>query len=149
MDLAGKWHRRVEGIWHGCPSVYDASGDYKGYIQADRSIYIDQEDNYIIQVATDVKVPGVLGNRLNTPLHVLKVKHFENKRVYEGPDFYGAGYPYGDLILGNDYCVPWASENRVTVQLLPDGKSQAYSTVLYDGHAVHSVVTGIYLQSKD
>ena len=148
-NFAEKWHTQVAGIWHGCPSVFDSRGQYLGYIQADRKIFKDDNENYLIEVETETHIPGPMGIRLHHPCHRLEVSHKEQKRVYTGPDFYGAGYPYGDLILGNDYCVPWTSDNRVTVQLLPDGESQAYSTLLYQGGTLHAVVCGVYLQSLD
>jgi hypothetical protein len=148
-DLSEKWHKQVEGIWHGCPGVYDHDGQWQGYTQADRSIFIDQDGQHLIRVDTKVNCFGRLRARLETPTHLLRVKHVENKRVYEGPDFYGAGYPYGTLILGNDYCVPWSTDNRVTVQLLPGAQLQAYSNVAYEGNTLVCVISGLYRLSRD
>ncbi len=147
--LADKWHKQVEGTWHGCPGIYDHAGRRQGHVQADRSIFVDDEGTHLIRVDTRVDCFGALRARLETPQHLLRVKHVENKRVYEGPDFYGAGYPYGSLILGNDYCVPWATDNRVTVQLLPGGELQAYSNVAYEGNTLVCVITGLYRLSRD
>lgn len=147
--LAEKWHKQVEGIWHGCPGIYDHEGLWQGYVQADRSIFVDDEGSHLIRVDTQVNCFGKLRARLETPSHLLRVAHVENKRVYNGPDFYGAGYPYGTLILGNDYCVPWATDNRVTVQLLPGGEVQAYSNVAYEGNTLVGVITGLYRISRD
>jgi hypothetical protein len=148
-ELAEKWHKQVEGIWHGCPGIYDHAGEWQGYTQADRSIFVDDEGTHLIRVDTKVNCFGKLRARLETPTHLLRVKHVENKRVYDGPDFFGAGYPYGTLILGNDYCVPWQTDNRVTVQLLPGEQVQAYSNVAYEGNALIGVITGLYRVSRD
>jgi hypothetical protein len=148
-ELAEKWHKQVEGTWHGCPGVYDHAGEWQGYTQADRSIFVDDEGAHLIRVDTKVNCFGKLRARLETPTHLLRIKHVENKRVYDGPDFFGAGYPYGTLILGNDYCVPWQTDNRVTVQLLPGEQLQAYSNVAYEGNALIGVITGLYRLSRD
>ena len=149
-DLSAKWHHQVEGIWHGMPAVYDAAGGFHGCIQADRAIYLDDAGRPLIRVKTDLsRVTGPLRQRLEHDEHLLRVAHLEDKRVYEGPDFYGAGYPYGSLILGNDYCVPWLADNRVGVQLLPDGERQAYSTILFEGPAMLGIIVGLYRQTKD
>ncbi len=148
-ELAEKWHKQVEGIWHGCPGIYDHAGMIQGYTQADRSIFVDDEGHHLIRVETKVDCVGPLRARLETPVHLLKVRHLENKRVYEGPDFFGAGYPYGTLILGNDYCIPWQTDNRVTVQLLPGEQLQAYSNVAYEGNTLVGVITGLYRLSRD
>ncbi len=147
--LAEKWHKQVAGIWHGCPGIFDAEGNSLGHVQADRSIFVEDEGQHLIKVETKVDCTGSLRSRLETPMHLLRVKHLEDKRVYEGPDFYGTGYPYGSLILGNDYCVPWHTDNRVHVQLLPGTDIQAYSNVAIEGNTVVGVITGLYQQSQD
>ena len=148
-DLAEKWHKQVEGIWHGCPGIFDKDGNYQGYVQADRSIYIDDEGTHLIRVDTKVNCQGPLRTRLETPQHLLTVSHVEEKRVYNGPDFYGCGYPYGTLILGNDYCIPWRTDNRVHVQLLPGEQLQAYSNTAIEGNQIVCVITGLYKLSRD
>jgi hypothetical protein len=142
---AANWHKHVEGTWHGLPSLFDAAGNHVGFVQADRTIEIDPETKQpLIRVATRVDATGPLRARLEHPEHLLRTRNDGGARVYDGPDFYGAGLPFGSLVLGADYCVPWTSDNQVAVHVLPDGKTQAYSTLLYQGPTIHAVINGIY-----
>lgn len=146
--VAETWQRQVEGTWHGWPSIFDAAGNHLGHVQADRSIF-EQDGERLIQVKTTVDCAGPTRSRLEHAQHLLRVKHVEAARVYDGEDFFGAGLPYGSLVLGSDYCLPWTSDNRVAVHVLPDGKTQAYSTLLFQGPAIHAVINGIYRLSSD
>jgi hypothetical protein len=146
--IAETWQRQVEGTWHGFPSIFDATGRHLGHVQADRSIF-ERGGERLIQVKTTVDCAEPTRSRLEHAQHLLRVKHAGTSRVYDGEDFFGAGLPYGSLVLGSDYCLPWTSDNRVTVHVLPDGKTQAYSTLLYQGPAIHAVINGIYRLSHD
>jgi hypothetical protein len=140
---ATRWQQTVEGTWHGWPAIFDASGTHRGFVQADRRIELEGGAP-VIRVKTSVEVDSILRWRLEHDEHVLHVEHLQSCRVYVGPDFYGAGYPFGHCLIGTDYCVPWASDNRVMVQVLPDGQTQAYCTLLYRGPTLHAVINGIY-----
>jgi hypothetical protein len=148
-EHAERWHDTVSGTWHGWPSIFDAQGNHVGHVRADRRISRDGGAEPVIRVPTTVDVQGLLRSRLEHREHLLRVTHVDGSRVYLGPDFYGAGHPFGSCLVGNDYCVPWASDNQVMVQVLEDGRRQVYSTLLYQGPAIHAVITGLYLLTTE
>ena len=60
----------------------------------------------------------------------------DENRVYLGPDFHGTGQPYGLFVDAHYYSPGWQADLRTWNQVLPDGKTQVYSSVLHDGWAV-------------
>ena len=66
-----------------------------------------------------------------------------------GPDFYGTGQPYGLFVDAHYYSPGWQADLRTWNQVLPDGKTQVYSSVLHDGWAVCAVFNGVYKRYFD
>ena len=73
----------------------------------------------------------------------------DQDRIYCGPDFVGAGRPFGLFVDSNYYSPGWTSDLRTWVHILPDGETQVYSSVLYEGPAINMVFNGIYKVAHD
>jgi len=48
------------------------------------------------------------------------------------------------LVDAHYYSPGWTSDLRTLVHILPDGKTQVYSSLLYDGPAINAVFNGVY-----
>ena len=114
------------------------------------SVHKDGQTTYYMNTA--FKVFGPMQARLEASdfaFGVVDRSDFEGCRIYLGPDFIGAGYPYGMLVDAHYYSPGWTSDLRTLVHILPDGKTQAYSSLLYDGPTIHSVFNGVYKVAFD
>lgn len=160
-DIATRWHRKVEGRWFGAPSHYDARGVHSGYSQPRRTVVRDPAeaqaeglgqptaDSVLIDVPADQFLHGALQQRIEVGVQSAWVTQTERSRIYEGPDFFGAGYPYGSLTLGWVHFCPWKCDAKVIVQILPDQVSQVYDNVQYIGESVGTCLNGQYLLASD
>ena len=114
------------------------------------SVHKDGQTTYYMNTA--FKVFGPDQARLEASdfaFGVVDRSDFEGCRIYLGPDFIGAGYPYGMLVDAHYYSPGWTSDLRTLVHILPDGKTQAYSSLLYDGPTIHNVFNGVYKVAFD
>jgi hypothetical protein len=140
---ASAWQKRIEGDWHGVPSVFDAAGNHVGHIKVSRaSTFADGRTTYTM--STDSEVVGPLRARFEAKDFAFGVRDGDEDRVYLGPDFFGAGQPTGALVDAHYYSPAWAADLRTMVHVLPDGKTQAYSSQLFEGPALVAVFNGLY-----
>lgn len=143
------WQQRVEGLWQGLPAVFDAAGQHQGFIRVRRWVEKGSSGQPAIRVTNEPELSGPLLARLAPPDLLLYVSPDGGpRRVYVGRDFTGMGRPLGSLLLGNDYIHPWEVDTSVIVQVLPDGCTQAYSALLYQGPALLGVIQGLYTLSQ-
>ena len=99
---------------------------------------------------TSLEGAGPLRNRFELGAHFdFGIVDSDENRVYCGPDFYGTGQPYGLFVEANYYSPGWQADLRTWNQVLPDGETQVYSSVLHDGWAVCAVFNGIYKRTFD
>ena len=66
-----------------------------------------------------------------------------------GPDFLGAGYPFGSRVDAHYFSPAWNTDLRTMVHILPDGETQVYHSMLYEGPTVHSFFNGMYKRAFD
>lgn len=145
---ASGWQQRIEGEWYGNPSVFDAEGNHTGFIKVNRSsVFADGETTYYMHTLFDGT--GPLRNRFEFTDFAFGVQDSDRNRIYMGPDFIGAGHPYGALVDAHYYSPAWTSDLRTMVHILPDGDTQVYSSLLFDGPAIHAVFNGIYTRAFD
>lgn len=144
-----EWQKRIEGEWHGIPGLFDAQGNHVGFEYIARASEVTAEG---ARYWMDSKLSGSgpLRNRfeLGATFDFGVVDSDEN-RVYTGPDFYGTGQPYGLFVEANYYSPGWQADLRTWNQVLPDGETQVYSSVLHDGWAVCGVFNGVYKRTTD
>jgi hypothetical protein len=138
------WQQRIEGVWYGMPSVFDAEGRHVGYGRFERTVALDGEGRPFFVVKPELQLEGPLRERLRSVELVLSVLDEGDRRVYVGRDFYGSGAPFGPALLGSDYLQAWNCVTGVTVQLLPGGRTQLYSLLLYEGPTLLGVLLGGY-----
>ena len=77
------------------------------------------------------------------------VKDSDQDRIYLGPDFIGAGHPYGTLVDAHYYSPAWTGDLRTMVHILPDNETQVYSSLIFDGPTLFTVFNGIYKVAFD
>lgn len=144
-----EWQQRIEGEWHGRPSLFDAQGNHVGYEHVVRaSVVEDGVSRYWMR--TNLEGSGPLRNRFELGAHFdFGIVDSDQNRVYCGPDFYGTGQPYGYFVEANYYSPGWQADLRTWNQVLPDGVTQVYSSVLHDGWAVCAVFNGVYKRTFD
>ncbi len=147
-DRASKWQNSIEGTWHGIPSVFDRDGNHVGHIKVDRSS-VDSENGVTYFMDTSVDIAGPLRARFEADRFAFGVEDVGGDRCYMGPDFVGAGHPYGALVDAHYYSPGWMTDLRTMVHILPDGKTQAYSSLLYEGPTIVAVFNGLYRMSTD
>lgn len=144
------WQQKIEGEWHGLPSIFDAAGNHCGYNKVYRSsVFEDGRTTYRM----NTKIQDGLGPLLPR-LEVSDVFSFgvidsDQDRIYLGPDFVGAGHPYGTLVDAHYYSPGWTGDLRTMVHILPDGETQVYSSLIYDGPTLFTVFNGIYKVAFD
>ncbi len=161
-EIAASWHAKVEGRWFGAPSHYDREGRRIGYSQPRRTILRGSEqdlgvgdpntpdpERVLIDVPADLHLEGPLKSRIEVDVQSAWVRPTERSRVYEGPDFFGAGYPYGSLTLGWVFFAPWNCDAKVMVQILPDKVTQVYDNLQFVGEGLCSSLNGLYLLAQD
>lgn len=142
-DQPSEWQQRIEGEWFGLPSVFDAEGNHTGFNKVNRSsVFEDGKTTYFMQ--TNFMNTGPLRNRFEVREFEFGVDDGEKNRVYRGPDFYGAGHPYGSLVDSHYYSPAWRADLNTVNQILPDGVTQVYSSLLYEGPRIFAVFNGVY-----
>lgn len=144
-----EWQRRVEDTWYGQPTVFDAAGNRLGSITVRRTVRQRPGGDPEIAVTNDFDFEGPLAQRLGERELVLWIKDEGSRRLYDGRDFQGGGTPYGRLLLGQDFIIPWGLETVVVVQVMPDGSSQLYSNLAFQGPTLVAVLGGLYATGVD
>lgn len=143
-----EWQQQITGIWYGQPSIFDAEANHVGYNHVYRSsVFEDGKTTYYMN--TDLDATGPLRYRLEASDFAFGVIDSDQNRIYLGPDFIGAGHPHGMLVDANYYSPQWTADLRTMVHILDDGKTQVYSSLLYDGPTLFSVFNGIYKVAHD
>jgi hypothetical protein len=142
------WQKRIEGDWHGVPSVFDAEGHHVGHIKVSRaSIHDGEKVTYTMDTLSDVR--GPLRSRFEARDFAFGVRDDGKDRVYMGPDFMGAGRPWGSLVDAHYYSPAWMADLHTMVHILPDQKTQAYSSLLFEGPTLIAVFNGLYKVATD
>ncbi|WP_235735438.1 hypothetical protein [Nocardioides alcanivorans] len=137
------------GEWHGIPGLFDAQGNHVGFEHIARASEVTAEG---ARYWMDSKLSGAgpLRNRFELGAQFdFGVVDSDENRVYTGPDFYGTGQPYGLFVEANYYSPGWQADLRTWNQVLADGETQVYSSVLHDGWAVCAVFNGVYKRTTD
>jgi hypothetical protein len=146
--MKSEWQKRIEGEWHGIPSVFDAAGNHMGHISVRRASVTDgSRTTYTMD--TRLNVTGPLRARFEARDFAFGVADGDRDRVYLGPDFIGAGHPFGQVVDAHYYSPAWQADLRTLVHILPDGKMQAYSSQLFEGPTLIAVFNGLYALSGD
>ena len=140
-----EWQKKIEGEWHGRPGLFDAEGNHVGYERIQRASEVLDDGSTVYWMNGVLDGSGPLRNRfqLGADFRFGVIDSDEN-RVYTGPDFHGTGQPYGLFVDAHYYSPGWQADLRTWNQVLPDGKTQVYSSVLHDGWAVCAVFNGLY-----
>ena len=143
-----EWQKQIEGTWHGYPSIFDAQANHIGHNKVYRSsVFEDGQTTYFMNTVLEASAP--LRYRLEASDFEFGVLDSDQNRIYLGPDFIGAGHPHGLLVDANYYSPQWGADLRTMVHVLEDGKTQVYSSLLYDGPTIFSVFNGVYKVSHD
>lgn len=147
-NIESKWQEKITGEWYGCPSVFNAEGEHLGWNKVTRSsVFAEGRTTYFMN--TELNVQGPLRARFEAKGFAFGVQDSGQDRVYMGPDFYGAGQPYGHLVDAHYYSPGWSADLKTMVHILPDGQTQAYSSLLYEGPKLLAVFNGLYLMASD
>ncbi len=142
------WQDRITGEWYGMPSIFDGDGTHLGYNKVSRaSVFEGNRTTYWMD--TQLEATGWQRADLEFTNFEFGVIDSDRDRIYLGPDFIGAGHPYGALVDANYYSPAWRSDLRTMVHILPDGETQVYSSLLFRGPTVYSVFNGLYLRATD
>jgi hypothetical protein len=142
------WQEKITGEWHGRPSVFDAEGNHVGYNKVFRESSFEG-DRVTYMMDTRLDAIGPLRARFEADKFAFGVEDQGNNRIYMGPDFMGAGHPFGTLVDAHYYSPGWTSDLRTMVHILPDGETQVYSSLLYDGPTINGVFNGVYKVAYD
>lgn len=143
-----KWQKSIEGQWYGTPAVFNAEGTRVGRMKVDRSsVFENGRTTYFMD--TDLDFDGPLRARFEAENFAFGVIDSDQDRVYMGPDFMGSGRPYGTLVDAHYYSPGWRADLKTMVHILPDGETQVYSSLLYDGPTIVAVFNGIYKVATD
>lgn len=143
-----QWQERIEGEWHGMPAIFDAQGNHVGVNKVYRSsVFENGRTTYFMDTRLDAT--GPLRARYEATEFAFGVVDSDQDRIYLGPDFIGAGHPYGTLVDAHYYSPAWTSDLRTLVHILPDGQTQVYSSLLYDGPTISGVFNGLYRVAHD
>ena len=143
-----EWQQQITGVWYGQPSIFDAEGNHVGYNHVYRSSVFENGQT-MYYMTTELDATGPLRYRLEARDFAFGVIDSDQNRIYLGPDFVGAGHPNGMLVDANYYSPQWTADLRTMVHILADGKTQVYSSLLYDGPTLFSVFNGIYKVAHD
>ncbi|ROO88537.1 hypothetical protein EDD29_6208 [Actinocorallia herbida] len=144
MSEPSEWQTRIAGEWHGRPSLFDGQGVWCGYEDIRRSsVFEDGKTMYYMDGGLEGggKLAGQF--RLGAPF-AFGVIDSDADRVYTGPDFYGTGQPYGGFVDAHYYGPGWQVDLNTWNHNLPDGETQVYSSVLYQGWTVVGCFNGVY-----
>lgn len=148
-DTPSQWQQRIAGEWHGRPSLFDAQGTWCGYEDIRRSsTFVDGVTTYRMDGGLTGGGPLAGQFKLAAPFEFGVVDSDAN-RLYTGPDFFGAGQPYGSFVDAHYYGPGWQVDLNTWNQVLPDAQTQVYSSVLYQGWAVVGCFNGVYTRSDD
>ena len=117
-DTASEWQQRITGEWYGLPSVFDADGSHTGFNKVSRaSVFADGQVTFWMKC--NFMNTGPLRNRFEITDFEFGVDDQGNDRIYLGPDFYGAGHPYGSLVDSHYYSPGWRADLNTMNQILP------------------------------
>ncbi len=143
------WQQRITGEWYGAPSVFDAHGVHQGYEKVSRaSVFEDGRTVYWMQ--TELEGGGPLRPRFElADQFEFSVEDSDAHRLYLGPDFYGAGEPFGAMVDAHYYSPAWKADLKTMVHVLADGETQVYSSLLYEGPTIVAVFNGVYKVAFD
>ncbi|MGI9646527.1 MAG: hypothetical protein ACR2O6_14575 [Ilumatobacteraceae bacterium] len=145
---ASEWQQRITGEWYGIPSVFDADGNHTGFNKVNRSsVFEDGITTYYMHC--DFRNVGPLRSRFEISDFAFGVDDQGNDRIYLGPDFFGAGHPYGSIVDSHYYSPAWRTDLNTLNQILPDGVTQVYSSLLYEGPTIVAVFNGVYQNALD
>ena len=143
-----EWQERITGTWHGLPAIFDADGGHTGFNEVNRSsVFADGVTTYYMHC--NFGNTGPLRNRFEIRDFAFGVNDTGRNRIYLGPDFYGAGHPYGALVDSHYYSPGWRADLNTVNQILPDGVTQVYSSLLYEGPTIFAVFNGVYRNAHD
>lgn len=145
---ASQWQKKIEGEWYGCPMVFDGDGSHLGAIKVNRSSAMEGGKT-TYHMDTDIDVSGPLRSRFEAQGFSFGVIDSDQDRVYMGPDFFGAGHPFGTLVDAHYYSPAWTCDLRTLVHILPDLKTQVYSSQLFEGPRLIGVFNGLYKMADD
>ncbi len=147
-DQPSQWQTSIEGEWFGNPSVFDAEGNHTGWIKVNRSsVFEDGTTTYFMHTVFDNT--GPLRNRFEFTEFAFELIDSDADRIYLGPDFIGAGHPYGSLVDAHYYSPAWRADLRTMVHVLDDNATQVYSSLLFDGPTLFAVFNGVYKMAVD
>jgi hypothetical protein len=144
------FQKAITGTWHGLPSVFEPDGTHVGFNKVDReSKFADGTTTYYMR--TNFQNTGPLRYRfdLGEAEFAFGVIDSDQDRVYCGPDFMGAGKPYGMLVDSNYYSPGWNTDLRTLNLVLPEHEIQVYSSELYEGPVLVALFNGIYIVTQD
>lgn len=142
MSEPSRWQRRIAGEWHGRPSLFDASGTWQGFEDIRRSsVFADGVTTYVMDGGLTGGGPLAGRFRLGAPF-AFGVIDSDADRVYTGPDFFGAGQPYGGFVDAHYYGPGWQVNLNTWNQTI--GDTQVYSSLLYQGPALVGCFNGLY-----
>ncbi|MGA3486601.1 hypothetical protein ACK8GG_01140 [Micromonosporaceae bacterium DT55] len=143
-DQPSEFQQRIAGEWHGRPSLFDANGVWCGYEAIRRSsVFENGETTYYMDGGLVQGGPLAGQFRIGAPFAFGVIDSDEN-RIYTGPDFYGAGQPYGGFVDAHYYGPGWQVDLQTWNQLLPDNETQVYSSTLFQGWAAVGCFIGVY-----
>ncbi len=144
-----EWQQKITGEWYGRPSVFDPTGVHQGFEEVSRaSVFENGETTYWMR--TELIGGGPLRARFELgDQFEFQVKDSDQHRIYLGPDFYGAGEPFGGLVDAHYYSPAWQADLKTMVHILEDGETQVYSSLLYDGPTICAVFNGVYKVAFD
>lgn len=137
-----RWQQRITGEWVGRPSLFDAQGTWCGFENIRRSsVFRDGVTTYYMDGG--IEGGGALAGRfaLAAPF-AFGVTDSDADRLYTGPDFFGAGQPYGSFVDAHYYGPGWQVSLNTWNQTIDD--TQVYSSVLRQGPAMVGVFNGLY-----
>lgn len=149
VEAPSDWQKLIEGVWHGRPSIFDGEGVHVGYENVARaSEFKDGVTHYWMNTKFDGG--GPLRRRLELGgMFSFGVIDSDQDRIYTGPDFYGAGQPYGTFVDSNYYSQGWQADLVTWNYIIPGTDLQVYSSVCYDGWTPAVIFNGIYLRTFD
>jgi hypothetical protein len=143
------WQQRIAGQWHGRPSLFDVHGTWTGFEDIRRSsVYLDGATTYYMDGGLEGGGPFAGRFRLGAPF-AFGVVDADTDRVYVGPDFHGSGQPYGSFVDARYYGPGWQVGLNTWNQVLADGMTQVYSSVLYEGWTVVGCFNGLYTRTTE
>lgn len=147
-EEVSEWQQRITGEWYGIPSVFDAEGGHTGFNKVNRSsVFEDGITTYYMHC--NFMNTGPLRNRFEINNFAFGVDDQGANRIYLGPDFFGGGHPYGSIVDSHYYSPAWRADLNTLNQILPDGITQVYSSLLYEGPTLFSVFNGVYQNAHD